>query len=180
MTGPKTTPVAATTLAINADHGEAERLRRSRQQVREGAVHWGVKDETEIAEDALTNQRVSEQELAAAARVSTMTDEEPNATSVPSAAHVAEVRYKVQADDMASFRELEIVLSGATTVVVYASSDRRLFFATGPLPPEVRHEITERGGRIVPDRQYQPDAFSGPTLFDDDDVVARWHIRPID
>src|SRR5437867_2697984 len=31
--------------AINADPKEAERLRKSREQVREGEVHWGVEDE---------------------------------------------------------------------------------------------------------------------------------------
>jgi len=35
------------TVAINANPKEAKRLERSRQQVREGEVHWGIEDETE-------------------------------------------------------------------------------------------------------------------------------------
>jgi hypothetical protein len=37
--------VGPITRMIDADPREAERLRRSRQQVREGEVHWGLEDD---------------------------------------------------------------------------------------------------------------------------------------
>lgn len=40
--------------AINADPREVERLRRSRQQIREGEIHWGLEDDGETQSDADT------------------------------------------------------------------------------------------------------------------------------
>jgi hypothetical protein len=45
-------PASPMTQAINADPRQAERLRLSRQQAREGEVHWGIEDETESEGDA--------------------------------------------------------------------------------------------------------------------------------
>ncbi len=63
-------------------------------------------------------------------------------------------RYKVKATTPAAHHELESVLGA---VKVYTCSPRRRLFSTGELPADVRRAVEAHGGRIVQDRQYQPE-----------------------
>jgi hypothetical protein len=70
------------------------------------------------------------------------------------------VRYKVQAPDDSTYREVVNLLSGR--VHVFVASEKRRFLSTGDLPEDCLAEIAAKGAEVQPDIRYDMEIVPEP------------------